>query len=217
MGPGKQKYPEDRPPTTEERRALWDERYATEGWVFGVEANRFVVDFFATQPPGRLLDLGCGQGRNAVWLADAGYDVLGLDLSPVAIEQARRLAAEAGVAAEFAAVDLANWEPEPDAFDYALLSYLQLHPQPRRKVHRAVERALKRGGTVFLVAHHLDNMEHGFGGPQLPDVLFTEGELETDFAGLDVVRSEAVERLVETDDGTEAAIDIVFVGTKRLD
>ncbi len=207
-------YPEDRPPTAEERLAFWNERYGTEGWVFGVEPNVFVRAFFAHRSPGRVLDLGCGQGRNAVWLALHGHDVLGVDLSPVAVDQARELAAAAGVAVTFEAADLTVWDPGDRTFDYVVLSYLQMIEEHRRIVHGLARAVLAPGGHVFVVAHHLDNLEHGVGGPQLPAVLFTESQLEEDFAGLDVVRSEAVERIVERDEGPATAIDVLFVGRR---
>lgn len=211
---GRPGYPEDRPPTAAERRAFWDDRYGSEGWVFGVEPNLFVKEFFEDRPPGRVLDLGCGQGRNAVWLALRGHEVLGVDLSSVAVEQARKLAGVAGVDVAFEAADLTTWDPAGRSFDYVVLSYLQMTDEHSRIVHRLAQTALAPGGLVFLVAHHLDNLEHGYGGPQLPGVLFTEQQLEDDFGGLEVIRSEPVARTVERDEGTATAIDVIFIGRK---
>jgi len=196
-------------------RARWDERYGTEGFVFGVEPNQFVAEHLASVPPGRALDLGSGQGRNAVWLASRGHRVTAVDLSPVATEQAQRLAAEAGVAADFVTADLAVWTPEPGAFDLVLLSYVHLEPGPRRVVHAMAVDALAPGGMVFLIAHHKDNIELGVGGPQRPELLLTEEDLVVDFAAVTIERLERVVRPVVDGDTTRHALDVLLIGRQR--
>ncbi|MFQ5554555.1 MAG: class I SAM-dependent methyltransferase [Acidimicrobiia bacterium] len=198
-----------------ERRTYWNERYDYKGLVFGSEANVFVGRHLSGWSPRRVLDLGCGQGRNSIWLALRGHDVTGVDLSDVAIGHAADLAATAGVDIEFIAADLVTWQPEADAFDLVLLSYLQLEEDRRKVVHASAVRALAPGGTLFLVAHHRDNLEHGYGGPQRPEVLFGEQDVALDFAGLEVARNEKVERLVERDDDPAVALDLLFIATRR--
>ncbi len=190
---------------------MWDERYATQGFVFGVEPNRFVEEHLGGLSPRRVLDLGSGQGRNAVWLAAQGHRVTAVDLSPVATEQAKQLAVQAGVTAEFVSADLSTWEPEVGGYDVVVLSYLQLVPHLRTLVHRKAVTALAPEGMVFLIAHHLDNLEHGIGGPQSPEFLFTEDELRSDFAGLVVDQLERVMRPVDRDGATGDAIDLLLV------
>lgn len=190
---------------------MWDERYSKEGFVFGVEPNRFVAAELAGLSPRRVLDLGSGQGRNAVWLAAQGHDVTGVDLSPVATEQARRLARESGVTARFIAADLTTWEPQAGSFDLVLLSYLQLVPAMRKVVHAKAVRAVAPGGMVFLIAHHLDNLEDGVGGPQSPEYLYTEDDLREDFSGLSIERLERVLRPVDRGDVSGEAVDVLLV------
>ncbi len=84
------------PPTPEERRAYWDERFGADRTVFGGSPNRFVAEHLAGLPPGLVLDLGAGQGRNAVWLAGWGHRVTAVDLSPVAGDQTREAASPPG-------------------------------------------------------------------------------------------------------------------------
>lgn len=203
------------PRNTEEARERWNLRYGTEGFIYGVEPNRFVADHLTGLPPCRALDLGSGQGRNAVWLALQGHRVTAIDLSPVATEQARRLAAEAGVDVEFLTADLATWDPAAAAFDLVLLSYVQLPAEMRRAVHAKAQAALAPGGLVFLIAHHLDNLEHGVGGPQEAAYLFTEDELRSDFAALDIERLEQVRRSVEREDVTGEAIDVLMLARRQ--
>jgi SAM-dependent methyltransferase len=203
------------PPTPEERRAYWDERFGEDRTVFGGEPNRFVAEHLAGLPPGIVLDLGAGQGRNAVWLAAQGHRVTAVDLSPVAGNQTREAAVAAGVDVDVVTADLTAWQPPPARFDLVLLSYLQLIAEQRIVVHAAAVDALAPGGTLFLVAHHADNLEHGVGGPQIADVLYTEADLATDFASLEIVTLERVLRPATTADGAPGeAIDVLLVARR---
>jgi 2-polyprenyl-3-methyl-5-hydroxy-6-metoxy-1,4-benzoquinol methylase len=197
-----------------DRREYWNQRYDTEGLIYGAEPNRFVVDSLVEVPAGRALDLACGQGRNAVWLAARGHHVTAVDFSEVAIGHARQLAADAQVEIEFHAADLTSWVPPPGQFDLVLLSYLQLPAADRTTVHRRAAAALAPGGTLFLVAHHRDNLERGIGGPQSAEVLYDEAQMTVDFDGLDVTRNEMVTRHVVTEDLEGDALDIVVVARK---
>lgn len=194
----------------------WNERYATRGMVWGTEPNRFLADYATGLTPRRVLDLGCGQGRNAVWLAGQGHRVTGIDLSPVAIEQARRLAADHAVEVLFETANVVeDWTPPPGTFDLAVLSYLQLAPDDRRVAHAKATEALAPGGTVWLIAHHSDNITEGVAGPQYPEVLFDERALADDFSDLRLLKNEKVFRDVEGEDGVvRLAHDILLVATK---
>ncbi len=196
----------------------WNERYLTRGMVWGTEPNQFLAAFAAGLTPCRVLDLGCGQGRNSVWLAGKNHQVTGLDLSPVAIEQARQLAKDHQVKVDFDTVDLVReWNPPPEAFDLIILSYLQLPPEDRQLVHRKAVEALAPGGTIWLIAHHSDNISMGVGGPPYPEVLFNENRLAADFSGLEIRRNEKVFRQVETENGeTKAAHDVCLEARKPL-
>lgn len=197
-----------------DQSAYWDQRYSERGYLWGIEANRFLVEVASGFPPGTALDLGCGQGRNSVWLATLGHVVTGYDLSPVAITQARRLAEEAGVDVDFHAVDLATWDPAGRTWDLVVLSYLQVPDPLRRTIHEKAVEALAPAGRIVLVAHHRDNLEHGIGGPQSPEVLYTEDDLRDDFAGVHIYVCERVLRPVEGDDVSGYAIDVLFVAAK---
>ncbi len=196
--------------------AAWNERYSTRGMVWGTDANQFVATFAADLSPRRVLDLGCGQGRNSVWLARRGHTVTGVDQSDVAIAQARRLAADNGVRVEFALADIVeDWTPPPAAFDLVILSYLQLPAETRKVAHAKAATALAPGGTIFLIAHHADNPEHGVGGPPHPEVLFDETDLAGDFAGLAISVNEKKYREVEGQDGVvRLAHDILLEAVK---
>jgi len=188
----------------------WNERYAAAAELYGVEPNQFVADELASLAPRRVLDLACGQGRNSVWLALQGHEVVGLDVSEVAIAQARDLAKRAGAQVDFRVCDVIDdFEPEP-VYDLVLLSYLQLPPDMRMVAHHKAAASLAPGGEVFLIAHHADNLEHGVGGPPMPEVLFAESQLADDFAALEIIRNEKVYRDVERDGIVHVAHDVVM-------
>jgi SAM-dependent methyltransferase len=197
----------------EDARKAWNERYAA-AKLYGLEPNRFVADELGGLSSRRVLDMACGQGRNAVWLATQGHQVTGLDLSDVAIAQAGQLAQTAGVEVSLRAVDLVDeWEPEGE-FDLVVLSYLQLPPEKRTIVHAKAIEALAPGGEIFLIAHHADNLEHGVGGPPTPDVLFSEAQLAADFGELEIIRNEKVLRPVDVEGEVRHAHDVLLRARK---
>jgi SAM-dependent methyltransferase len=195
-------------------QGFWDERYASEGMLWGAEPNAVVAEIAADLPAGTVLDMACGQGRNAVWLAQQGHEVTGLDLSPVAIEQARRLAEDVGVDVDLTTGDVTEWDPGGRIWDLVLLSYLQIPTVDREVAHAKAVAAVAPGGTLLLIAHHLDNLDGGIGGPQTPDVLYTEDQLAADFADLEILRNETVTRRVDRDDLQGTAIDVLVLATR---
>jgi len=194
----------------------WDRRYAGGTLLWSAEPNRFLVAETSELPPGRALDLACGEGRNAVWLAERGFRVTGVDFSAVGIEKARGLAAERGVSCDWIVSDLLDYRPEATAYDLVILFYLQVPELDRRPILQAAAAAVAPGGTFLLVAHDLSNLADGYGGPSDPAVLYTAGGVAEVLAdgGLAVERAERVNRPVETPDGERIALD-VLVRAKR--
>ena len=175
----------------------WDERYLTRPALWSDEANLFLVEELSELRPGRALDLGCGEGRNTLWLAQRGWSVVGVDFSSVAIERARSLAVERGLDAEFLIDDAVRFQTAAE-FDLVIVFYLQLPEAEVRTMLRNAVAAVAPGGTLLVVAHDLDNLEHGHGGPPSPDVLYTVEMVTTEIEGLDIARAERVERVVGT-------------------
>ena len=117
-------------------RNAWDERYAGDELVWSAQPNRFLVAEVETLPPGRALDLACGEGRNAVWLAERGWDVTGVDFSNVGLDKARRLAEARGVSAQWEVADVTEYTPAPESFDLVIVMYLHLPEASRRLAFR---------------------------------------------------------------------------------
>jgi SAM-dependent methyltransferase len=187
----------------------WDERYREQDLVWGIQPNRWVEQELATEPPGAALDLACGEGRNALWLAGLGWEVTAVDFSPVAIEKARTLAAGAQGPVTWVVADALTYRA-PEPVDLALLCYLQLPADERRTAVRAAAASLSPGGTLLVIAHDSANLSEGTGGPQDATVLYTAEDLRGDLAGTDLVvtRAEAVHRPVAG--AARPAIDVLF-------
>jgi SAM-dependent methyltransferase len=190
-------------------REEWNRRYTGRELLWTAEANRFLVAEAAALGPGRALDLACGEGRNAVWLAEHGWRATGVDFSEVALEKARLLAGARGVEAEWVAADLLEYRPEPRTFDLVIVFYLQVPAPQRRTILCAAAEAVAPGGTFLLVAHDRTNLELGHGGPQEPAVLYAAEDVVADLDGLQIERAERVERPVQTPDGERVALDVL--------
>ncbi len=178
--------------------------------------NQSLVTEVVGLPPGRAVDLACGEGRNAIWLAQQGWRVTGVDFSPVGLAKAQRLAELWDVEVTWVESAVQEWVPRPDGFDLVAVLYLQL-PQPERSVALEVAAsAVAPGGTLLVVAHDHDNLTRGFGGPPSADVLYATTDVTdvAEAAGLEVERAEQVIRVVETDSGPREAID-TLVRAKR--
>jgi SAM-dependent methyltransferase len=190
----------------------WNARYAESDLVWGAEPNRFVFADLTGRPPGgRVLDLACGEGRNAIWLAEQGWTVTAVDFSDVAVERARRLAAERGVEVEWVRADLASYVPREGAFRLVLIAYLQLPGAELRAVCRRAAAALAPGGELLMVGHARRNLAEGIGGPRDPAVLWDPDEIagELRALGLQDVRCEEVRRPFDTPEGPREAVDLL--------
>jgi SAM-dependent methyltransferase len=188
----------------------WNRRYAAKEFIWTVDANRFLAAEVANLPPGRALDLAAGEGRNAVWLAEQGWTVRAVDFSDVAIEKGKQLAAARNVAdkVDFQVADLRSYEPEAQNFDLVALIYLQIPQAELVPIIARAARAVAPGGTFLLVAHDSANLEHGYGGPQHPDALYTAEQVVAALGGeLEIEKASRVERPVETDAGVKVALD----------
>lgn len=175
----------------------WDERYAEDGFAFGVEPNDFLREVVELLPKGRTLCLGDGEGRNGVFLAAHGHQVVTVDLSPVGVVKARRLATDRGVAIDARVVDLAEFELGHGEWDCIVSVFCHLPPALRHAVHSAVPAALRSGGCFVLEAYRAANIGRGVGGPQNAEMTVELEHLLDDFgeaAGMSVSIGREVER-----------------------
>ena len=190
-------------------REDWNRRYAAKELLWSAAPNRRFAADVESLAPGTALDLGCGEGRNAVWLAERGWRVTAVDFSEVALAKAERLAARSAVDVDWVVADLLEYQPRERAFDLVLLLYLQLPAAERGLVHARAADAVAPGGLVYVLGHHTRNLADGHGGPKDVAVLFTPEEVADDLAGLLVEGAETVERQIAREDGAAVAIDAV--------
>lgn len=174
----------------------WDERYAGQELVWTAEPNRFIVAELQDLRPGRALDAGAGEGRNAVWLASRGWQVTAVDFSAVGLDKGQRLAENRGVAIDWVRADVRDYQPEPDSFQLVLIAYLQLPEAELDGVLRRVVTALTPGGVLLVVGHDVTNLTEGTGGPQDPAVLHTPESITRSLGDLTIQRAQRVRRPV---------------------
>ncbi len=176
----------------------WDERYAASELVWSRGPNQFIEAECADLPPGRAVDLACGEGRNAIWLAARGWEVTAVDFSQVALDKGRTLASQVDVEidVDWVCGDATEWTG--DGFDLAVVAYFQVPAAERRTAARNVVTSLRPGGTLVWVAHDSTNLTEGTGGPQDPAVLMTAEDVVADLEGIavEVIRAERVARVV---------------------
>jgi SAM-dependent methyltransferase len=200
--------------TLDNRRDCWNARFATDGYLFGTEPNVFLREHAALLPKsGRVLAVADGEGRNGVWLARQGLDVLSIDFSPVALTKARALARERGVKLETAEADLGKWRWPKAAFTAVVAIFIQFAgPALRDRIFAGVKKALKPGGLLLLQGYRPKQLEYKTGGPPIAENLYTEELLRAAFADLEILA------LVSHDDeihegrghaGMSALIDLV--------
>lgn len=198
--------------------SFWNDRYAKVDSVWSTAPNEFVVEFLNELPPGRMIDLAGGEGRNALWFAGRGWQAENADISSVAISKFLERAVSEGLYDQVVGTTLEVDQPATFQLapaDLGVIAYLQIpHEQLKRSILDLV-RALAPGATFFGVWHARENLADGFGGPQRPDVLPTMEELRavTETAGLHILTCELRDRFVEVDGVTHRAIDVVLQAT----
>ena len=181
-------------------REFWDSRYGEPGYAYGTEPNAFLRDQSGRLAPGsRVLVVGDGEGRNGVWLATRGHEVLSVDASAVGLAKARRLAAERGVVLQTEEAELSTWRWPVAAFDAVVSIYLHFRPDIRARMHAAMLAALKPGGLLILEAFTPDQLKYSSGGPRDREMLYTSDLLRQDMSAGEILQLE--ERVTELDEG----------------
>lgn len=194
--------------------SIWNERYAGEDFFYGTEPNAFLVSQKALLKPGmRCLAVADGEGRNGVWLAEQGLEVLSVDGSHVAQAKAKKLAQQRGVAMLFEQVDLLQWDWGEDNYDVVVAIFIQFVTSPEREqMFAAIKRCLKPGGLLLLQGYTPRQLEYRTGGPSQAENLYTEAMLAREFADMDILRlheHDSVIREGSGHSGMSALIDLV--------
>ncbi|MFF5216090.1 FAD-dependent oxidoreductase [Micromonospora sp. NPDC000442] len=202
--------------------AAWEERYRSKPAVWSGRPNPQLVTEVSEVAPGRALDVGSGEGADAVWLAERGWQVHAVDISTVALERAAGHARAAGteVAAriEWSHADLFEWSPPSGAYDLVSAQFMQLPPPQRREVFARLSDAVAPGGRLLIVGHHPADL-HTFGHRQhFPEMMYTAEQVvaELDPARFEVLTAQARRRTVTGPDGREVVHhDAVLLARRR--
>ncbi len=167
-------------------REAWDRRYEERDLVWSAEPNQFLPPAVARLEPGRALDLAAGEGRNAIWLAEQGWEVTAVDFSEVAIGKGRQIAEARGIDVEWVVSDVLAYAPQPE-FDLVVIFYVHFLDPEMQRLFGVAREALRPGGRLIALGHHLKNLDGGYGGPQFPQVLWTEERIAPLIAGMEIV------------------------------
>ena len=194
--------------------SFWDERYATDAYVFGTAPNAFLASQAELIQSGmRVLSVADGEGRNGVWLAEQGALVHAIDVSPVALDKARKLAEERRVHLQFELADVLTW-PWPEArYDIVVAIFIQFAPPAEREhIMAGIRRAIKPGGALILQGYTPGQIELGTGGPGNPDNMYTPALLRGWFGDWDITHLREHESHIAEGShhhGMSALIDLV--------
>lgn len=193
---------------------FWDERYAVEGYLFGVTPNAFLLEQKQRLRSGMsCLAVADGEGRNGVWLAEQGLHVVAVDSSTVALDKAKRLAQQRGVAIRFQLADLAEWKWDVECYDVVVGIFIQFAPPGvREQMFESIKRSLKPGGLLLLQGYTPRQLEYKTGGPSQAENLYTEVMLREAFADMDILLLREHDDVIEEGaghSGMSALIDLV--------
>ena len=198
----------------DDAQAFWDQRFSAPEYIFGVGPNLFLASQAALFRAGqRVLDVACGEGRNSVWLAQRGCEVLGIDVSPLGLQKARQLAENKHVHIAFQQADLRAWDWAPAAFDAVVCIFIQFAaPRERQRLFEGFKTTLKPGGVLVLQGYTPKQVEYKTGGPPQAEHMYTEGMLRDAFVGMEILHlREHEDNLAEGTKhvGRSALIDLV--------
>jgi SAM-dependent methyltransferase len=201
---------------------FWDERYRGREPVWSGRPNSQLVAHAGTLTPGRALDVGCGEGADAIWLAERGWTVTAADVSPVGLTRAAAHAAEKGPAIaariEWLQVDLFTEAFEPfGAYELVNSQYLHLPPHWRERAVDRLAAAVTPGGSLLLVSHHPSDLQIPGLRPNLPGLFYTASELgaELDLAEWEIVTEGAPERTIDGPDRRPVTIRDAVLHARR--
>ena len=193
--------------------AFWDDRYSTAAAagdaVWSIEPNAWIEQVTGTLPPGNAIDLAAGEGRNALWLASRGWSVTAVDFSAAGLAIGRKRAATVALDLDWVTADATSWV-SPTPVDLVVIAYLQL---PAPDLTRAISNAilsLAASGTLALIGHDSENLEHGVGGPKDATMLYDLETVRSAAVGLDIAECRRYNRT--TADG-RIAIDTILLAS----
>jgi SAM-dependent methyltransferase len=192
----------------------WEARFSEPGYFFGTEPNAFLKSKAHLLRPGqKALTIADGEGRNGVFLAEQGLDVLAMDISPTALAKSRALAKERGVTIRTEQADIETWDWPVDTFDVVVAIFFQFcPPRIRQLAFDRIKRALKPGGLLLMEGYRPEQLQYKSGGPSQIEQLYTRALLEEsfgDFSSLEIEEHDSMLSEGNRHSGMAALIDLV--------
>jgi SAM-dependent methyltransferase len=179
----------------------WNERYAGKELIWSAGPNQLFADHAGDVSPGRALDVACGEGRNAIWLAEQGWQVDAIDFSEVGVEKAQTIAVRRGVEVGWITGDVCEQAFGDETYDLVAVLYLHTSPEERQKWLPSVISAINPGGYFIYIGHAPENIEHGVGGPQDTNLLPSAEEITSYLGGFEIIDAGVIDRQVDSDPG----------------
>jgi SAM-dependent methyltransferase len=190
----------------------WDERYRSHPKLWSGDPNRYLISETSELKAGTALDVGCGEGADAIWLAQHGWQVTAVDLSTVAIRRAASHAAQSGAEIadriDWVRADLTVWDQGDDRFDLVSAQYMHLPAQPREALFRRLAASVTSGGTLLVDGHHPSDLQTTVPRPPMPELFFTGDDIVAvlDPNEWDVITNAAPQRSATDPDGRTVTI-----------
>ena len=164
---------------------MWDQRYSSDSYAYGTKPNDFLMEISDKLPSGKVLCLAEGEGRNAVWLAEQGYQVTAADASQVGLQKADKLAKAKGVEITTVHADLAGYDIRTQKWDVIISIFCHLPPYLRQDVHRRCVKGLRDKGMILLEAYTPLQLEYKTGGPSVAEMMMDMQSLSSELIGLE--------------------------------
>lgn len=207
------------PPVTD-TEDFWDQRYSSAPALWSGQPNPHLLEEASDLQPGSAIDVGAGEGADAIWLAEHGWTVTAVDVSGVALDRGATQADTLGPAVaqriSWKKVDLSAWTPEPASFDLVSAHFLHLPSSERRTIYRGLMNAVAPGGTLLIVGHHPSDLSTTIQRPPTPDLLFTPDDITDDLdEGWTIVVADAQPREAIDSEGTPTTIHDTVVRAFR--
>jgi SAM-dependent methyltransferase len=206
-------------PTPDPHKDKWDERYRSASLNWSAQPNVLFAEIVKDLPPGRALDVACGEGRHALWLAEQGWQVTAVDFSAVGLAKARQIAEQRGQNVRWLQHDVTQPMDDLGLFDLVAVVFLHTDPSSRNIWFAHVRNCVAPDGLLVYIGHDPRNIDGGSGGPGRPEVLPDAIEVAGLLPGFEILRAETVERSVVVEPGHHhhsqgTALDTVVVAQR---
>ncbi len=180
-------------------KEFWNDRFSSDNYVYGEDPNQILKAFIDRNEPGTILFPGEGEGRNAVYAAQQGWDAKAIDQSDVGMQKAMNLASKCNVDIDYSIGDILTFDYKLESFDAIALVFFHLPNMLRETIHQHLISLLKPGGRILVVGFTEEQLDYSSGGPKNIEMLYSEDILKEDFKTLDVI--DCAKKIVELNEG----------------